>query len=155
MSEHPVQNGDALDEVSFMQAQLEATEIPPNVDPHLLALWFQREQDKIERKKRKFVKPPKQYGRSLVRLFPAYIGITVMCLAVILGLIQGQEPDAILKTTCVAFLVYTIFGFFIGMVAEWCVNESVETLLRDVVNRGRATTHHVETESSTVVADIP
>ena len=134
----PVQDNNSFDdEVAFLQAQFEAVDIPPNIDPHLLALWMQREQDEIERKKRKYIKPPMQCGRSLNRLFPAYIGITAMCLSVVLGLIQCQEPTAILQTTCIVFLVYTIIGTFVGIIAERCVDDSVETLLRDIVNRSR------------------
>jgi len=143
-----VQSDHSFDDLAVLQAQFEALDIPPNIDPHLLALWMQREQDAIERKNRKQVKPPRKYGRSLNRLFAAYIGIAVMCLAIVLGLIQGLEPTAILKTACIAFLVYTIIGAFVGSIAERCVNDSVETLLRDIVNRSReAGRQAVETEN--------
>ena len=132
-----MQNDHLFDEAVALQAQFEALDIPPNIDPGLLALWMQREQDAIERQRRKFVKPPRKYGRSLNRLFAAYIGIAVMCLSVLLGLIQGFEPTTILKTACVTFLVYTVLGAFVGLIAERCVNNSVETLLRDIVNRSR------------------
>jgi hypothetical protein len=98
---------------------------------------MRREQDEINRKKRKQIKPPQQHGRKLSRLFAAYIGIAVMCLSVILGLIQHLESTIILKTTCIVFLVYTILGSFVGIIAEHCVSDSVETLLRDIVNRSR------------------
>jgi len=137
MSESSVQNGSSFDEVASFQAQFDALDIPPNIDPQLLALWLQREQDEIERKKRQHIKPPKKWGRSLDRLFAAYVGIAVMCLSVVLGLIQRLEPTAILQTTCVVFLVYTIIGFFVGTIAERCVSDSVETLLRDIVKRSR------------------
>jgi len=147
MSESPVQNDSSVDGVASLQAQFAALDIPPNIDPYLLALWMQREQDEIDRKKRKYVKPPKKYGRSLNRLFAAYIGIAVMCLAVMLGLIQRLEPTAILQTTCIVFLVYAIIGFFVGTVAERCVGDSVETLLRDIVKRSReAGEQIIETE---------
>ena len=132
-----MQDDNTIDDVAALQAQFEALEIPPNIDPTLLALWMQREQNVIERKKRKFVKPPRRYGRSLNRLFAAYIGIAVMCLSVLLGLLQGLESEAILKTACIVFLIYTVIGAFVGWIAEHCVNDSVETLLRDIVNRTR------------------
>ena len=121
-----------------LQAEFEALYVPENIDPQLLALWIEREQEAIDRehkKKNPPLAPPKKCGRSLVRLFPAYIGIAMMCLTVVLGLVQGQETTAILQTVCIAFLVYAIIGFVIGIVMEHCVNDSVETLLRDVVNR--------------------
>jgi len=132
-----MQDDHAFDTAEALQAQFEALEIPPNIDPQLLALWMQREQDEIERRKRKFVKPPRKHGRSLNRLFAAYIGIAVMCLSVLLGLVQGQEPQVILKTACIVFLMYTLIGAFVGLIAERCVSDSVETLLRDIVNRSR------------------
>jgi len=126
-------------------------DIPSNIDPRLLALWMQREQDEIERKKRKYLKPPEKVGRSLDRLFAAYVGIAVMCLSVVLGLIQGQEPTAILRMTCIVFLVYTVIGFFVGTIAERCVNDSVETLLRDIVKRSReAGVQAIETEDASL-----
>jgi hypothetical protein len=72
-----------------------------------------------------------------------------MCLAILLGVIQGHEPTAILKTTCIVFLVYTIIGAFIGMIAERCVNDSVETMLWDIINRNplRATQEAEQTET--------
>jgi len=149
-----VQDDNLLDEAVAMQAQFEALDIPSNIDPHLLALWMQREQDEIERKQRKFVKPPRKHGRSLNRLFAAYVGIAVMCLAIVLGLVQGLEPTAILKTACIAFLVYTIIGAFVGLIAERCVNDSVETLLRDIVNRSRdAGRQAIETEKGLSTAE--
>ena len=122
-----------------LQAEFEALHIPENIDPRLLALWIEREQEAIEREHKKNNPPfiPKKCGRSLVRLFPAYIGIAIMCLTILLGLVQGQEPSAILRMACITFLVYTIIGFFVGMVMERCVNDSVETLLQDIVKRNR------------------
>jgi len=137
MSENPEQNDNSFEDTSEWQSQFEALDIPSNIDPHLLAIWMQREQNAIERKKRKSVVPPRKYGRNLSRLFAAYIGIAIMCLSLILGVIQGHESTAILQTTCLAFLAYTVIGAFVGLIAERCVNDSVETLLRDIVNRSR------------------
>jgi len=149
MSESPVQGDNSFDDAEAWQARFEALDIPSNIDPQLLALWMQREQDEIERKRRKYVKPPQKYGRSLNRLFAAYVGIAVMCISVVLGLIQGQEPTTILKTACVAFLVYTIIGAFVGLIAERCVSDSVETLLRDIINRTREVgRQNIETENT-------
>jgi hypothetical protein len=134
-----VSNDYSLEDVEAMQAQLEALEVPPNINPRLLALWIEREEEEIERRRRKFVKPPRKFGRSLNRLFAAYIGIAIMCLAIVLGLIQGQEPTTTLKTACVVFLIYSIIGAFVGMIAERCVNDSVETVLRDIVGKSRGT----------------
>ncbi|GHT40545.1 hypothetical protein FACS189443_1030 [Planctomycetales bacterium] len=116
-------------------AQLEALEIPPNIDPKLLEIWLRREHEKIEHRNIKYVTPPTKFGRKLSLMFSAYIGIGVMCLSIVLGLVQGKEPNAILQTTCVVFLVYTIAGFFVGIIAEYCVTDSVETLLREIVRR--------------------
>ena len=133
-------------DAAAMQAEFENLYIPPNIDPHLLALWLEREQDKIERVKKKQAAPPqKQIGRRLTRLFPSYIGISVMCLAIILGLFQCQETKSILQMACSAFLAYTCFGFVVGVIAERCVNDSVETLLRDIVSRSREAGQNVET----------
>ena len=137
-------------DAAALQAEFENLYIPPNIDPHLLALWTEREQDKIERVKRKQAPPQqKQIGRRLTRLFPAYIGISVMCLAIILGLLQCQETNAILQMACIAFLVYTCLGLFVGLIAERCVNDSVETLLRDIVNRSRGKGQNIETANVT------
>jgi hypothetical protein len=148
VAEDTLQEDDnAIDDIATLEAQFEALEIPSNIDPLLLALWMQRERDLIESRKRKFIKPPPKYGRSLSTLFPSYIGITVMCLTVILGLIQGQETTSILHSTCIAFLIYTIIGFFVGLIAERCVADSVESLLRDVVNRSRGTSRQSNPEN--------
>ena len=136
--------------VSAMQVEFENLYIPPNIDPHLLALWVEREQDKIEHAQKKPAQPQQKHiGRNLIHLFPAYIGISVMCLAIILGLLQCQEMKAILQMACVAFLVYTFIGLFIGVIAERCINDSVETLLRDIVKRNREAGQNAETTNAT------
>ena len=132
-----MENNDSFLALASFQEQFEALDIPSNIDPHLLALWIQREQEEIERRQRKEIKPPAKNGRRLERLFAAYIGIAVMCLSVVLGLIQGFDPTVILQTTCIVFLVYTVIGFFVGMIAERCVEDSVESLLREIVKRSR------------------
>ena len=137
----------SFEEAESFREQFEALEIPSNIDPRLLALWMQREEEEIERRKRKDVKPPRKKGRKLDRLFAAYIGIAVMCLSVVLGLIQGLDPTNILQVTCIVFLVYTVIGFFVGIIAERCVGDSVESLLREIVTRSRDTgSQAVETE---------
>ncbi|MDR3181971.1 MAG: hypothetical protein LBT89_03475 [Planctomycetaceae bacterium] len=122
-----------------LQTQLDALDVPPNIDPRLLEIWIRREQDEVERRKRKYLPPPAHYGRKLSLVFAAVIGIGVMCLSIILGLVQGKEADVILKTTCKAFLFYTFAGFFAGIIAEYCVTDSVETLLREIYRRSRET----------------
>jgi len=130
----PVQDDNSLG--AAMLAEFDSLHFPPNIDPQLLVLWIEREKAVIERRQQKDPPtPPWEPGRSLVRLFPAYIGITVMCLAVLLGLIQNHDTNTILKTACIAFLIYSIIGIFVGLIAERCVNESVETLLRDIIKR--------------------
>jgi len=131
----PVHDDNSLS-VAAMRAEFEALYVPPNIDPRLLALWIEREEADIERRRRKATPPPpREPGRSLVRLFPAYIGIAVMCIAVLLGVIQSHETTTILQTACIAFLIYTFIGIFVGVIAERCVNDSVETLLRDITKR--------------------
>ena len=138
MSENSIQGDPSLKDTASLSAQFEALDIPSNIDPALLALWIQRERDEIDRKERRTVKrPPVKCGHSLNRLFSAYIGIAVMCLSIVLGLIQGLEPTDILRTTCIVFLVYAVIGFFVGVIVEHYVSDSVESLLRDIVKRSR------------------
>lgn len=128
----------ATESAAAFQAQFDALEIPPNIDPRLLAVWLEREQAEIDRKNLQYAPPPpKPVGRSLNRLFAAYIGITVMCISITLGIVQHRAATDILQTTCIVFLLYTLIGFFVGIIAEWCVADSVETLLRDIVRRSR------------------
>ena len=137
MPDHSIHSNRSI-EAATLQAEFESLHIPPNIDPRLLALWIEREQNEIEHKRQKTVQcEPKKIGRSLVRLFPAYIGISVMCLAILLGLIQQLETAAILQMACIAFLLYTIVGMLAGIVAEKCINDSVETLLHDIVGRNK------------------
>ncbi|MDR3234074.1 MAG: hypothetical protein LBT46_10505 [Planctomycetaceae bacterium] len=122
---------------SGLQTQLEALEIPLNIDPRLLEIWLRREQDEIARRQKKYVPPPVHYGQKLSLVFAAVVGIGVMCMTIILGLVQGKEPEVILATTCKVFLFYTLAGYFTGIIAEYCVTDSVETLLREIIKRSR------------------
>jgi hypothetical protein len=119
---------------SDLLSQIESLEVPPNIDPQLLALWRERERKSAENQQPS-PKPNPQFGRKLNRLFAAYIGITVMCLVIVLGLVQHQESANILQNACIAFLIYAVIGFFVGCIAEYCINDSVETLLREIVRR--------------------
>ncbi len=109
-------------------------EVPANIDPRLLELWFHREREALE----KGGTPQKKNisgTRKLTWLFASCTGILVMCMVIVLGLIQGNETDEILKQTCQSFLFYGIAGFFAGWIMECCVIDSVETLLREAVRR--------------------
>ncbi|MDR1270060.1 MAG: hypothetical protein LBK82_11105 [Planctomycetaceae bacterium] len=117
-------------------AQLESLEIPPNIDPKLLALWLERERETIKNQEKSKKKPKSKFQhRKLSRLFAAYIGIIVFCFAIVLGFVQQKETFEILNNACLSFLVYVVIGFFVGLVAEYCVNDSVETLLREIIRR--------------------
>jgi tetrahydromethanopterin S-methyltransferase subunit C len=58
-----------------------------------------------------------------------------MCLVIILGFVQQRETMQILQNACISFLVYTIIGFFVGCIAEYCISNSVETMLREIIRR--------------------
>ncbi|MDR1963776.1 MAG: hypothetical protein LBQ50_08350 [Planctomycetaceae bacterium] len=127
------------DHSADFRAQLESLEIPPNIDPKLLALWLEREHRLIENQENPPKPKPKKQNRQLSRFFAAYIGIVVFCLTIVLGFVQQKETSEILNNACLSFLIYTIIGFFAGWVAEYCVNDSVETLLREIVRRSNET----------------
>ena len=118
------------------QELLESLAIPPNIDPRLLALWIERERDEWEKKQQTPKIRKKDKLRGLGASFAAFIGIVAMCLTILLGLVQGAERPEILTSACQAFLIYTIIGYLAGLIAEYCVADSVETLLRDIIRRG-------------------
>lgn len=120
--------------------QFETLEVPPGIDPLLLELWYHREREALKKGKPPEKKPYEGRTRKLTWLFASYIGILVMCLVIVLGMIQGRETQEILKQTCQAFLVYAVIGFFAGWIAEYCVAESVSTLLREAVRKMEAAT---------------
>ena len=128
--------------------QFESLEIPKNIDPRLLELWLYREREELGSQDESVRKPIKAQGRRLTWLFAAYIGIVVMCLVIVLGLIQGKETNDILLFACQAFLLYTIIGFGVGWIAEYCVTDSVETLLREIVRRSNIPSDVGNTEPS-------
>jgi amino acid permease len=139
--------------ISDFQEQLASLEIPPNIDPKLLALWLERERETFENQEKanKRKSKSKYQYRKLNRLFAAYIGIIVFCLTIILGFVQQKETIEILNNACLSFLVYMVIGFFVGCVVEYCVNDSVETLLREIIRRSdEAATNVTEPEPNTV-----
>ena len=121
------------------QEMLDSLEIPANIDPRLLSLWIERERDRWEQKHQKSLPRKRDRYRSLGAPFAAFIGIVAMCLTILLGLVQGMERPDILINACQAFLVYNIVGFVAGLIAEYCVAESVETLLREIIRRSYET----------------
>lgn len=139
MQEAPPENSSYLE-------QLEALEIPENIDPVLLALWREREEAEVRRQMKASgpIQAKTSSGRSLCRLFAAFIGVTALCLVILLGLLNGREPGDILTSACQAFLFYCILGFFVGFVAEKCVQDSVESLLREMIRRSDHTEPQAE-----------
>jgi hypothetical protein len=117
------------------QALLDSLEIPPNIDPRLLALWIERERDEWEKNHRSPRMRKTGKTRSLGVLFAAFVGIMAMCLTILLGIVRETETQEILITASEVFLAYTLLGFVLGLIAEYCVAESVETLLRDIIRR--------------------
>ena len=122
--------------IDAFQELLDSLQIPPNIDPRLLALWIERERKEWEAKPP--TPPPGKRGRfrSLGALFAAFLGIVAMCLTILLGLVRGTERPEILTNACQTFLIYTVIGYATGLIAEYCVAESVETLLREIIRRG-------------------
>jgi hypothetical protein len=137
MSEDSVENSGKAKQSTHLE-QFEALEIPPDIDPKLLNLWLEREREEFEKEeKQKHTLERVERGRNLCVLFAAFIGITVMCFAIVLGFIQQKDPTEILVGTCKVFLIYSIIGFVIGWVADTCVRESVEVLLREILRRNQ------------------
>jgi len=124
--------------VSF-QSVLESLEIPRNIDPRLLALWIEREREEWEEKQKDVQVHKKRKTRKLSILFAAFLGILAMCLTIVLGLVHDVGTGEILSNACQTFLIYTIIGFAAGLIAESCVAESVETLLREIIRRSHET----------------
>lgn len=137
-----IQESDQEKKPAF-QEQLEALEIPSHIDPRLFALWLEREREELEKPgDGKIVSSSKgRQTRKLSRIFAAYVGIVAMCVVITLGLFQGKETVEILTSACKTFLFYVIFGFFAGWIAETCIKDSVETMLREIVHRSEDSVH--------------
>lgn len=122
---------------SAFQEQLEALEIPAHIDPRLLALWLEREREELEKSQKEpnASRSKSRQGRKLTRLFAACVGVMALCVVIVLGLLQGKESGEILIGACKTFLFYTILGFCAGWIAESCVRDSVETMLREIIRR--------------------
>lgn len=136
-SVQPSENGE--NKAATLSAAFESLEIPPGIDPKLLQIWLEREREEVEKNNEVPRKENVRRGRQLSILFAAYIGITVMCLTIALGFLQEKEPAEILAQTCRMFLCYCAAGFVVGKVTERCINESAETLLREIVRRCKET----------------
>ncbi len=117
---------------------LDSLEIPANIDPRLLELWFHREREALEKGTTPPERKESERNRKLTWLFASYVGILVMCLVIVLGLLRGLATEEILTQTCQAFLIYTILGFLAGWIVEYCVADSVESLLRELVRKSFA-----------------
>ena len=148
-------NTDYLTREDFSEAfrqELARLEIPHNIDPRLFALWLERENKSFEQKQHEHEIAPRQATRpgvSLVPLFGAFLGITVMIVTILLGLVQANEPNDILFLACKTFLGYTLLGCVAGWIAERCVRDSVETMLREI---GRRTSVTEEQQAPSVSA---
>ena len=134
-------NADYLTREDFSETfrqELARLDIPPNIDPRLFALWLERENKAFEQKRHEHDVATRQLlrpGVSLIPLLGAFLGITAMIVTILLGIVQANEAKDTLFLACKTFLGYTIIGCFAGWIAERCVRDSVETMLREIARR--------------------
>lgn len=135
---HPDENAQASSpeqermEVVFDQL-LGTFSVPKDMDPVLLETWAERE--RRERGENVEEKPVPKQSQPLFLLFAAYIGVLGMILTILLGLWHGREAPLVLDAAIRNLLLFAAIGAFAGLVAEYAINESVETIVREVVGR--------------------
>ena len=64
------------------------------------------------------------------RAYSGVLGAIALCLVIVRGLLTGMLPDEILTQGIVVFFIFGGLGFWIGMVAEKTVSDSVENRFR-------------------------
>ncbi|MEZ6136055.1 MAG: hypothetical protein R3C53_14230 [Pirellulaceae bacterium] len=67
----------------------------------------------------------------MARAYAGVLGVIALTLAILRGLMLGMLPNEILSQSLVVFLLFACVGYWIGLVAEKTVSESVENRFRD------------------------
>lgn len=119
---------------SNFDKMLASMDIPDKIDPALLNLWIERERAVFDEKEGKAIPKP-HLGLSMSHVMATYLGVVAMLVTVLLGLLRGDEIDAVLTSSCNTIIFFSGVGFLAGLIAEHCVRESAIALARDVVER--------------------
>ena len=107
-----------------------------NIDPLLLDLF--REKVEKEKSAREKNAVPTIKERSLAAYYSAYMGVTAMVLTILLGTMRGDDQETTLSRACLCLLAYIVIGFIAGKIAEYCVQESAKSLLRETLSRAES-----------------
>lgn len=115
-------------------------EIPRGIDPVLLYVWHERRR-RLEEADAAANEPPPlpprlRPHRRLSTVYAAYLGVIGMLTAILFGFLRGTEMREVIDTAAMSLFVFTLVGYLLGWIAEFCVRESVVFMLREVVRRG-------------------
>jgi hypothetical protein len=131
------QTGKSNQNVEVVFDQLLGTfQLPQNIDPLLFDTWYNREVRALEAEELEDNPLPETpTGRGLGRVFAVHVGVVAMITTICIGLLNGTPNSDILNNVCWVLIMFTSLGYLAGLVADYAVKESVETIIREVIQR--------------------
>lgn len=76
---------------------------------------------------------------ATARRFAAALGIISFVFVAGFGLWRGSEVDWVLLRALLALIVFSVFGFLVGLVGAAIANDSADTELREKIEAEKAT----------------
>ena len=69
----------------------------------------------------------------MARLFASFFGAVAFLVVILRGLLEGRAVEATLESACLALVIFSLVGGWLGWTAEGAVRQAVETQVEAVL----------------------
>jgi len=69
----------------------------------------------------------------MARLFASFFGAVAFLVVILRGLLEGRAVEATLESACIALVIFSLVGGWLGWTAEGAVRQAVETQVEAVL----------------------
>jgi hypothetical protein len=69
----------------------------------------------------------------MARLFASFFGAVAFLVVILRGLLEGRAVEATLESACLALVIFSLVGGWLGWTADGAVRQAVETQVEAVL----------------------
>ena len=63
----------------------------------------------------------------MARLFASFFGAVAFLVVILRGLLEGRAVEATLESACIALVIFSLVGGWVGWTAEGAIRQAVQT----------------------------